>query len=137
MPDCIFCKIINKEVAAQIVCEDEDFLVFTDMFPVNPGHLLIIPKRHIEVIFDMPEDLYRKIFEVARALSKPLQEAMESVRVGIVVEGFGVSHTHVHLVPINHAHDLDSENAKPANNDELKKVADKIKQKINKNDSNK
>jgi histidine triad (HIT) family protein len=127
MPDCIFCKIIKKDIPATLVWEDEKFLAFLDVRPVNPGHLLLIPKEHIAYIFDIPQPLYNELFETAKVLSTPLQKAMSSVKVGLVVEGFGVPHAHVHLIPINHAHELDSSRATPMADDELAKIAQKIK----------
>jgi histidine triad (HIT) family protein len=128
MSDCLFCKIIAKEIPARIVWEDERFLAFLDLRPVNPGHLLIIPRKHFETVFDMPDNLYKELFETAKVLSTPLQQAMSSVKVGIVVEGFGV--LHVHLIPINHAHDLDSSRAHELPEEEMKEVAQKIKDKL-------
>jgi histidine triad (HIT) family protein len=115
------------------VWEDDQFMAMLDIRPVNPGHLLIIPKQHIETIFEIPQPLYNELFETAKALSTPLQKAMNSIKVGVVVEGFGVPHAHVHLVPINHAHELDSSRATPTPGDELEKIAQKIKETIHKN----
>jgi histidine triad (HIT) family protein len=130
MADCIFCKIINKEVPAHIVWENERFIAMLDVRPVSPGHLLIIPKEHVEVVFDLKDDLYGEIFNIARTLARPLQDAMGSAKIGILIEGFGVPHTHLHLIPINRPHDLNSENARPMNDEELNGIAEKIKQKI-------
>jgi histidine triad (HIT) family protein len=132
MADCIFCKIINKEIPAYVVWEDDQFLAMLDIRPVNPGHLLIIPKQHIETIFDIPQPLYNELFETVKALSTPLQKAMDSIKVGVVVEGFGVPHAHVHLIPINHAHELDSSRAREVPDEELAAVAQKIKEQIKK-----
>ncbi len=132
MAECIFCKIAAKEIPSHTVWEDEKFMAFLDLRPVNPGHLLIIPKEHIENIFDMPDGLYEEIFNKAKALSTPLQKAMSSVRVGMVIEGFGMPHAHVHLVPINKPHDLDSTRAAPMPNEELVVIAEKIKAEVEK-----
>ena len=133
MTDCIFCKIIDKEIPAHIVWENERFLAFLDVRPVNPGHLLIIPKEHIESVFDLPSNLYNELFETAKALSTPLQQAMSSVKIGIAIEGFGVPHTHLHLVPINHGNELDPHRATPMADDELAKIAERVKEKIKNN----
>lgn len=130
MADCIFCKIIRNEIPSYTVWEDDAFQAFLDLHPVNPGHLLIIPKEHAENIFDMPEGRYQELFNTARALSAPLQNAMESVRVGMVVEGFGVPHVHLHLVPINGPHELDSNRAKAMPAEELATIAEKIRKAI-------
>ena len=130
MPDCIFCNIIAKEIPAHVVWEGDRFIAFLDVNPVNPGHLLIVPQENHETIFDMPQDLYQELFETAKVLSTPLQQAMNSRKIGYVVEGFGVPHAHLHLIPIDHAHELDSSRARPMREEELKEIAQKIKQQI-------
>jgi histidine triad (HIT) family protein len=132
MADCIFCKLIAREIPSYNVWEGERFFAFLDLHPVNPGHLLIVPKEHIENIFDMPDGLYEELFKTAKALSAPLQKAMGSARVGMVVEGFGVPHAHLHLVPINGPHELDSGRAKAVPAEELAAIAEKIKKEIGK-----
>lgn len=132
MAECVFCKIIRKEAPANIVWEDDTFLAFLDICPVKPGQVLVIPKEHIDSIFDLPEGLYEEIFKTAKALSTPLQKAMGSVRVGLVVEGFGVPHCHISLVPIDNAHELDSSRAALMPSEELAKIAEKIKTEVEK-----
>jgi histidine triad (HIT) family protein len=134
MEECIFCKIVAGTIPSRKIWENDEFFVFLDMIPVEPGHLLIIPKQHFENIFHMPDGLYNGIFKVAKVLSAPLQKAMNSARIGIVIEGFGVPHGHVHLVPINKAHDLDSSKAKPVPTDELAAIEAKIKKEVEKAD---
>ncbi len=132
MADCIFCKIIAKDIPSYSVWEGDQFVAFLDLCPVNPGHLLIIPREHIENIFDMPDGLYQGLFKSAKALSAPLQKAMRSVKVGIAIEGFGVPHVHLHLVPINHGNELNPERAKPMPSEELAEIAEKIKKEVEK-----
>jgi histidine triad (HIT) family protein len=132
MAECIFCKIVAKEIPSFLVWEDDRFMAFLDLQPVNPGHLLIIPKEHIENIFDMPDGLYEEIFNIAKALSTPLQNAMKSGKVGMAVEGFGVPHAHLHLIPINHSGEIDSSRAKPMAAEELAAIAEKIKAEVEK-----
>jgi histidine triad (HIT) family protein len=126
MVDCIFCKIVGKEIPAHIIKEDENVLVFLDVNPVNPGHLLIIPKEHIESVFDLPDEQYKNIFETAKALSTPLQNAMQSRKIGIAVEGFGVPHAHVHLVPLHNPNELNPERATHMDEEMLATIAEKI-----------
>lgn len=133
MADCIFCKIVGKEIPAHIIQEDENFLVFLDVNPVNPGHLLIIPKEHIESVFDLPDEQYKNVFEIAKALSAPLQNAMQSRKIGIAVEGFGVPHAHVHLVPLHNSNELNPERAMHMDDETLAEIAEKIKKVLNKN----
>lgn len=126
MPDCIFCKIADKEIPANVVWENERFLAFTDVNPVNPGHLLIIPKEHTDLIFDLRDDVYAEIFMIAKTLSAPLKRATGAKRIGIAVEGFGVAHAHVHLVPLHGPHELNPERAQRMDDGELKAIAGKI-----------
>jgi histidine triad (HIT) family protein len=130
MADCIFCKIVGREIPAHIIQEDDNVLVFLDVNPVNPGHLLIIPKVHIESVFDLPDEQYKNIFETARALSTPLQNAMGSRKVGVAVEGFGVPHAHVHLVPLHNPNELNPERATHMDDETLAMIAEKIKAEI-------
>jgi histidine triad (HIT) family protein len=132
MADCIFCKIIEKEIPAHIVWESELFLVFLDTNPINPGHLLIIPKEHIESVFDLPDEQYKNIFETAKALSTPLRNATQAKKIGIAVEGFGVSHAHVHLVPLHNPNELNPERATHMDEETLTPIAEKIKKEVEK-----
>lgn len=125
--DCIFCKIIEGTIPSQKVWEDENFFAFLDIRPLQKGHLLIVPKIHVEEIFDLPEDLYTKLFLAGNKLKKPLQQAVHSKKVGFIVEGFGVPHAHLHLIPINNPHELDPNKAHSVNKEELEKVQLQIK----------
>ncbi len=130
MADCIFCKIIAKEIPSHAVWENDRFLAFLTIRPVNPGHLLMIPKVHADSVFALPAARYQELFEAAKALSAPLQHAMGSARVGMVVEGFGVPHAHLHLVPINGPRELDSTRERDASPGELEAVAKTIRNEI-------
>jgi len=127
---CSFCAIINRKVHTPKIWEDHEFLAFLDCNPVNSGHTLIIPKRHVEYVFAMEDKLYLRMFKIAKELSNPIKNAMHSKRIGIVVEGFGVPHAHIHLVPINKGHELSPSRARTATKRELEQVAEKIKQQI-------
>jgi len=132
MADCIFCKIIKKDIPAHIVWGNETSLAFLDVNPVNPGHLLIIPKQHVEGIFDLPDEQYKNIFETAKALSTPLQNAMQAKKTGISVEGFGVPHAHVHLVPLHNPNELNPERATHMDEETLAPIAERIENEIEK-----
>ncbi len=132
MENCIFCKIAKGEIDSAKVYEDDKFFAFLDIKPVNPGHAILIPKEHVDYVFEVDEPLYSEIFKTAKKLSKPVQNAMQSKRIGLVVEGFGVPHIHIHLIPINNANEIDPHRAKKATNEELQEVAEKIKKEIKK-----
>ncbi len=128
MNDCIFCKIVAGEIPAVQVYEDNLFLAFLDREPVNPGHLVVIPKAHVDDVFDINEPMYAELFACAKKIAPQLKKAMESRRVGLVVEGFGVAHAHVHLIPINNAHELNPERAKETSMEERERLGKQIRE---------
>ncbi|NYZ74275.1 HIT family protein [Candidatus Micrarchaeota archaeon] len=130
MDDCIFCKIGAGKIPSAKVYEDERFLAFLDINPVSPGHTLLIPKKHVDNLFDIEEPLYSEMFQTAKKLSKSLTKAMGAKRVGVMVEGFLVHHAHVHLIPMNHGSDLNPANARKAEPAELTAIAEKIRKQI-------
>lgn len=125
--DSIFTKIIKGEVPSHKIYEDGDFVAFLDIKPVNPGHALIAPKRQIEYLFDLPDNLYGEIFKLCKNLEKAIRKATNATKIGIVVYGFDVPHAHIHLVPLYKAGDLDFSRAKLADSRELSEAAEKIK----------
>jgi len=86
MKDCIFCKIIAGSAPSHKIWEDENFLAFLSIEQINPGHTLLISKKHVDYIFDLEEPLYSKIFQTAKKLSQPLKEAMKAKRIGVAIE---------------------------------------------------
>jgi histidine triad (HIT) family protein len=120
--DCIFCKIIRNEIDYFKVWENKKFLAFLDRMPINPGHILLIPKKHQEEIFDLEDSSYIDIFKIAKKISKPLKLVTKAKRIGIAIEGLGVPHAHIHLVPIYNGNELNPERAKRVTEDELKQM---------------
>ena len=108
MNDCIFCKIVKGEIPAAKIWEDESFLAFLSIQPINPGHTLVIPKKHVPYIFDLDDqtlgDLIVKCKPIARALKEIFKPA--SGKIGVMVMGGEVPHVHVHLVPMEEESDL-------------------------------
>lgn len=130
MPDCIFCKIAAHEIPAHTAWENERFIVFADVRPVNPGHLLIVPKDHVEVVFAMDDARYTEAFAIAKTLSAPLKRATDAKRIGLAVEGFGVDHAHIHLIPLHGPHELNPDRAEAADPKDLAEMVEKIKSQI-------
>lgn len=97
--DCIFCKIVAKEIPADIVYEDEQFLAFLDINPVRKGHLMIVPKSHFTWIQDLPENLNGRIFSLMREFIPKLINSTRTDYVHIVIEGAEVPHVHLHMIP--------------------------------------
>jgi histidine triad (HIT) family protein len=126
----IFEKIIAREIPAYIVWEDEKHIAFLDIKPINPGHLLIVPKKVVGDVLDMNNQEYTDIFLQAKDLAISLRKATNAKRIGYVVEGFGVEHVHIHLIPINAIYELDHRRAYNASKEELEEMAENIKNAI-------
>jgi histidine triad (HIT) family protein len=124
--DCVFCGFAAGKGKFFKVWEDKHFLAFLDYKPINPGHTLLVPKEHVEYIFDLNKNSYEKIFERARALAAPLKSATEAKRIGVIVEGFGVAHAHVHLIPLHKGGELLKKGATGVTDDEFSQTAEKI-----------
>ena len=96
MTNCIFCKIVKNEIPSYIIYEDKEFLGFLDIFPKTEGHTLVIPKKHVQWVWDYPE--LGKYFEVVGKIARHLKKTGgEEVRA--LVYGFDIAHAHVHLMP--------------------------------------
>ena len=124
---CIFCKIAKGEIPAVKIWENKDFIAFLDVNPINPGHTLLIPKKHNDYLFELSDREYVELMLHAKLIARRLKEKLNPKRIGVIVEGFAVFHAHIHLVPLNHGEELDFKRAKAASIEELKKIADKIK----------
>ena len=90
--------------------------------PINPGHIILITKKHIDYIFDLKEPLYSEIFRTAKKISFILKKLSQAKRIGLAIEGFGVRHIHIHLVPVNKGNELNPLRAKRMPDDELQKM---------------
>ena len=107
--------------------EDANYLAFLDIRPINPGHTLVIPKKEIDYIFDLDDQVLSGLLIFARRVAHKIRKSVDCQRVGIMVAGLEVPHAHVHLVPITSVGDLNFAKAKPAAADELAKLAEKIR----------
>ncbi len=97
--DCIFCRIVNKEIPAKIVYEDENHLAFLDVNPMHEGQTLVIPKKHYDYVFDMPDNELAELSKVVKKVARAIDNALNPVRTCVVIEGFLVPHVHVRLHP--------------------------------------
>ena len=126
----LFTKIMAGEIPCHKLYEDDEFLSFLDIRPINPGHALIIPKKEVDYIFDVDDDLLSKIMVRAKPIAKAIEAVVTCKRVGIIVAGLEVPHAHVHLVPIQAISDINFSNAKDATQDDLAALAEKIKSQL-------
>ncbi|AZI20982.1 HIT family protein [Chryseobacterium taklimakanense] len=106
----IFTKIINGEIPAYKIAEDEHHLAFLDVMPLVKGHTLVIPKKEVDLIFDLESEEFKNLWAFAQSVAKKIGAAVPCVRVGIAVVGLEVPHAHIHLVPMNSMQDLNFTN---------------------------
>lgn len=123
----IFTKILAGEIPAHKILENEKYLAFLDIRPVNPGHTLVIPKQEIDYIFDMKDDLLGGLMAFAKKVAKGIKKTVPCRKVGVMVAGIEVPHAHVHLIPINGVSDLNFSRAKATPQEELALMAEKIR----------
>jgi len=102
----IFTRIINGEIPAHTIYEDDRVIAFLDLHPKIEGHTLVIPKTQVDHIWDLSDDDYDYLWKVVKKLGIHIRNVIGSPRVGVSVEGFGVPHVHVHLIPIYRGNDL-------------------------------
>jgi histidine triad (HIT) family protein len=132
--DCIFCKIVSGEVPSYKIWEDEFHIAFLDIFPIKEGHTLVIPKKHFMYMFDLEDDIVAELMKASKKVAEVLKKAFnpKTEKVGAIVYGLDVDHTHIHLVPIDNPGDLSFANKKAATQQELQDSYNKIKALINK-----
>jgi len=124
----IFSKIVSGEIPAHVVAETTEFLAFLDVNPLVMGHVLVIPKKEIDYIFDMDDESYFGITLFAKIVAKGVKEAFPCKKVGVAVIGLEVPHAHIHLIPMNNVSDMNfsKEKLKPSQ-EELAEAAAKIR----------
>ncbi|HOI48055.1 MAG TPA: HIT family protein [Prolixibacteraceae bacterium] len=102
----IFTKIVNGEIPAYKVAEDDRFLAFLDIFPVAKGHTLVIPKKEVDYLFELDDQLFADLHLFAKKVAEGLRRAVPCQKVGVMVLGLEVPHAHIHLVPMQTEADL-------------------------------
>ena len=102
----IFSKIIAGEIPSYKIAENEKFFAFLDIFPLREGHVLVVPKKETDNLFDLPEEYLAELLVFAKPIAKAIEKSFDCNRCGISVVGLEVPHAHLHLIPINSANDL-------------------------------
>ena len=102
----IFTKIVDGEIPAYKVAEDDNYLAFLDIFPVAKGHVLVISKKEVDYLFDLDDELYSGLQLFAKKVAAGLKRAIPCEKVGVLVLGLEVPHAHIHLVPMQNEADL-------------------------------
>ena len=123
----VFSKIISGELPCHKIAESEDFIAFLDIDPLVMGHVLVVPKIENDKIFDLPEKYLAGMLVFAQPIAKAIERSFDCKRCGVSVIGIEVPHTHMHLLPINNANDINFTRPKlKVSDEELEKVKQKI-----------
>ncbi|MBP6619936.1 MAG: HIT family protein [Leadbetterella sp.] len=122
----IFTKIINGEIPCHKIAETEDFFAFLDVFPCAPGHTLVVPKKEVDYLFDLSDELYAGLMAFAKSLEPAIRKAVPCKRVGVAVIGLEVPHAHVHLIPMNSMNDMNFNSKIKISQEELAEIAERI-----------
>lgn len=124
----IFTKIINREIPAHIVAEDENYIAFLDIMPLVKGHVLVVPKQEVDYIFDLEPEVLAGLHVFAQKVAKAIDKTIKCTRVGVAVIGLEVPHVHVHLVPLRTMDDINFGRPKlKLTPEELAEIAELIK----------
>lgn len=110
----IFSKIISGELPCYKVAENDKYLAFLDISPLNEGHTLVIPKVEVDYIFDLEDDVLEGLIVFSKQVAKKIKRVVPCRRIGVTVIGLEVPHSHVHLIPINGIADMDFSQPKMA-----------------------
>jgi histidine triad (HIT) family protein len=102
----IFTKIVNREIPAHIVAEDEQHLAFLDINPLTIGHTLVIPKKEVDYIYELTDEDFSQLQLFSKKVAKAIENTVDCERIGIAVIGLEVPHAHIHLIPIRTMDDM-------------------------------
>lgn len=127
MADTIFSKIVNGDIPAYKIYEDDDFLAFLDIAPLKKGHTLVIPKKPVDYLFDINDQDLSQMILVSKKVAKAIKKAFPCPKVGVAVLGLEVPHAHIHLVPLASEQDINFANPKlKLEKTEMEQIAGKI-----------
>jgi histidine triad (HIT) family protein len=108
----IFSKIIQGDIPAYKIAENDLFFAFLDIFPLQKGHVLVVPKIEVDKVFDLPDNYLSELLVFAKPIAQAIAASFPCNRVSMVTVGLEVPHAHLHLIPINQADDLNFANPK-------------------------
>ncbi len=124
----IFSKIIAGDIPAYKVAETDKFLAFLDIAPLVEGHLLVVPKKEVDKLFDLDDETYTGLMTFAKVVATAMKKVIPCNRIGVTVIGLEVPHAHIHLIPINGMSDMNFARPKlKFTPEEFKATADKIR----------
>ena len=127
----IFTRIVNGEIPSHKIAEDNNFYAFLDIQPLAAGHVLVIPKKEVDYLFDLDEETYNGIWKFVKKVAEAIEKAIACKRIGVSVIGLEVPHAHIHLIPLNSMSDINFSKPKlKLTDDELRNIAQRIREKF-------
>jgi histidine triad (HIT) family protein len=126
----IFSKIVSGEIPCYKIAENENFIAFLDLMPLEIGHCLVIPKKEVDYIFDLEDHEFQALHLFSKRVAKAIEKTIPCIRIGIAVIGLEVPHAHIHLVPL---HELGSLNFSKVRKSFSKEEFEETAQEINNN----
>jgi histidine triad (HIT) family protein len=124
----IFTKIITRELSAEIIAEDKDYIAFLDSMPLVRGHVLVVPKQEVDYIFNLDAESLTGLHLFAQKIAKVMDQTIKCTRIGMAVIGLEVPHVHIHLVPLRTMDDINFTRAKlKLSKEEFAEIADAIR----------
>jgi histidine triad (HIT) family protein len=127
----VFTKIVSGEIKSYKIAEDDNYLAFLDVFPLAKGHVLVIPKKEVDYIFDVSDDEYIGLWSFAKKVSLAIKKAIPCKRVGVAVVGLEVPHAHIHLLPLQSVEDINFSKPKlKPEPSELQLIAETIREQL-------
>jgi len=124
----IFSKIIAGEIPSYKIAEDENFYAFLDINPIMKGHTLVVPKIEEDYIFNLEDKILADLMVFSKKVAKAIEKSISCTRIGIVVIGMEVPHTHIHLIPIQKESDMNFQKPKlKLSSEEMTEIAEKIR----------
>lgn len=123
----VFSRIVAGDIPAHKIAETDDYLAFLDVMPTAVGHTLVIPKKEVDYLFNLDDELYTGLMAFAKKIAPAIEKAVPCRRIGVAVIGLEVPHAHVHLIPLNSMADMNFSQKLSPSPEELAQVADKIR----------
>lgn len=127
----IFSKIIQGDIPSYKIAENDMFFAFLDIFPLQKGHVLVVPKMEVDKVFELPDNYLSELLVFAKPIAKAIEDSFSCNRISMITVGLEVPHAHLHLIPINDAEDINFSNPKlQLSKEELQAVQEKIVSKL-------
>lgn len=127
----IFTKIIKGEIPCHKIAENDHHIAFLDINPIAEGHTLVVPKKEIDYLFDLPDTLLGETMIFAKKIAEGIDNSLSPIRTGVIVEGLEVPHAHIHLVPIyKERQDVSLRNKVDISENRMKEIAELVAKEV-------